>query len=118
MKIWQNIGMVPRRLCDIVTCDETWVYHRQTGLKSTNASWVTEGESPTTVARRNRSEPKTIFSKFFKSNDPVLIHDIDKDKTVDDNYYIENCLKPLVKEIRKQRKSSGAKGFKVIHDNA
>ncbi|CAF1572948.1 unnamed protein product, partial [Didymodactylos carnosus] len=28
------------RLCDIITGDETWIYHRQIGRKSTNASWI------------------------------------------------------------------------------
>ncbi|CAF1476432.1 unnamed protein product, partial [Didymodactylos carnosus] len=106
------------RLCDIITDDETWIYHRQIGHKSTNKSWVGESESPTTMVRRRRFEPKNLFSIFFKSNGPVLIHCVDKGKTVDHNYYIENCLKPVVKEIWKQRKSSGTNGIKLLHDNA
>ncbi|CAF4420278.1 unnamed protein product, partial [Rotaria sp. Silwood2] len=76
------------RLCDIITGDETWIYHRQIHHKSTNASWVGEDQSPTTIVRR------------------------------DHNYYIENCLKPVVKEIWKQRKSAGTKGIKLLQDNA
>ncbi|CAF4330992.1 unnamed protein product, partial [Rotaria sp. Silwood2] len=49
---------------------------------------------------------------------PVLIHCVDKGKTIDHNYYTENCLKPVVKEIREQRKSNGTKGIKLLHDNA
>ena len=82
---------------------------------STKASWVTEGESPTTVARRGRFEPKTLFSLLFKWNNPALIHAVDKDKTVDPNYYMENCLKHVVKEKGKQRKSSA---IKLLHNNA
>ena len=37
------------RLCDIITGDETWIYHRQIHRKSTNASWIGEDESPTTI---------------------------------------------------------------------
>ena len=66
----------------------------------------------------NRFEPKTLFSIFFKSNSPVPIHAVDKDKTVDHNYYIENCLKAVVKEIQKQRKSSSSTGIKLLQDNA
>jgi [histone H3]-lysine36 N-dimethyltransferase SETMAR len=106
------------RLCDIITGDETWIYHRQIHHKSKNASWVGEGESPTTVVRRSKFEPKNLFSIFFKSNGPVLIHCVDEGKTVDHNYYIENCLKPVVKEIWKQRKVAGTKGIKLLHDNA
>ncbi|CAF2977648.1 unnamed protein product [Rotaria sp. Silwood2] len=86
--------------------------------KSTNASWVGEDESPTTIVRRGKFEPKKLFSIFFKSNGPVLIHDVNEGKTIDHNYYIENCLKPVVKEIWKQRKSAGTKGIKLLQDNA
>ena len=106
------------RLCDIIAGDEIWVYHQQMGHKSINTSWLTEGESPTTVAHQSRFQLKTLFSTFFRLNDPILIHAVDKDKTVNHNYYIENCLKPVVKEIRKQRQSSGAKGIKLLQDNA
>ncbi|CAF0880875.1 unnamed protein product [Rotaria sordida] len=97
------------RLCDIKTGNETWIYHRQIHRKSTNASWVGEDESPTTIVRRGKFEPKNLFSVFFKSNSPVLIDAVDEGKTMDHNYYIENCLKPVVKEIWKQRKSAGTK---------
>ncbi|CAF4629919.1 unnamed protein product, partial [Rotaria socialis] len=40
------------------------------------------------------------------------------DETIDHDYYIENCLKPVVKEIRKQRKSNGTTGIKLLRDNA
>ncbi|CAF1032838.1 unnamed protein product, partial [Didymodactylos carnosus] len=69
---------------------------------STNASWVGEDESPTTIGRRGKFEPKTLFSIFFKSNGPVLIHAVD----------------PVRKEIWKQRKSAGTKGIKLLQDNA
>ena len=32
------------RLCDIITDDETWIYHRQIHRKSTNANWLGEDE--------------------------------------------------------------------------
>ena len=54
------------RLCDTSTDDKTWIYHRQMDHKSTNTRWVIEGKSPTTVARRGRFEPKTLFSIFFR----------------------------------------------------
>jgi [histone H3]-lysine36 N-dimethyltransferase SETMAR len=106
------------KLCDIITVDETWIYHRQVGRKSTNASWVSEGESPTTIVRRSKFEPKNLFCIIFKSDGPVRIHAVDKGETIDHNYYIENCLKPVVKEIWKQRKPNGTKGIKLLDDNA
>ena len=106
------------RLCDIITGDETWIYHRQIGRKLANASWVGEGELPATIVRRSKFEPKNLFCIFFKSNGPVLMHTVPKGKAIDHKYYTENCLKPVVQEIRRQRKSSGTKGIKLLQDNA
>ncbi|CAF3379437.1 unnamed protein product, partial [Rotaria sp. Silwood2] len=85
--------------------------------KSSNATWISGNELPRTVIRRNKSEPKSLFCLFFKSNGPILIHKVDKGKAIDHNYYIENCLKPVINEIRKQEKLSGTKGIKLLHDN-
>ncbi|CAF3140346.1 unnamed protein product, partial [Rotaria sp. Silwood2] len=105
------------RLSDIVTDDKRWIYHRQIGRKSSNATWISGNELPRTVIHRNKSEPKSLFCLFFKSNGPILIHKVDKGKAIDHNYYIENCLKPVINEIRKQEKLSGTKGIKLLHDN-
>ena len=53
------------------------------------------------VIRRSK---KLLNSVFFKSNGPLLIHCVDEGKTNDHNYYIENCLKSVVKEIWKERR--------------
>jgi len=105
------------RLDDIVTGDETWIYHRQNGRKSSNATWVAENEPPRTIVRRNRFEPRTLFCFFFNSSGPVLIHKVDKGNTIDHNYYIDNCLEPVINEIRRQTKSLHTKCIKLLHDN-
>ena len=106
------------RLCDIITGDESWIYHRKVGKKFSNSSWVAEGEKPLTLVRRSQFEPKTMISVFFKSTGPVLIHAVKKGSTIDNNYYIENCLKPLVGEMELQRPKTGVKNMKILHDNA
>ena len=58
-----------------------------------------KASKPITITCRGRFEPKTLFSIFYKSNGPILIHAIDKERTVYHDYYIQNCLKPVVKEI-------------------
>ena len=70
------------------------------------------------MVRRSKFDAKNFFSIFFKSNDPVLIHCVDEGKTRDYNCYIENCLKPVVNEICKQRRLAGTKGIKLLEDNA
>ncbi len=61
------------RLCDVVTGDESWIYWRHIGRKSSLASWVAEGEPPRTVVQRGRFEAKNLFCVFFKSTGVVQV---------------------------------------------
>jgi len=108
----------PGRLCDILTGDETWIYLKQLSRKSSNASWVSEGEEPRTIARRDRFEPKIMFSIFFRTSGPVLVHAVEKGKTIDNQYYIENCLGSALNAVCEQRKSKGTHNIRLLHDNA
>ncbi len=106
------------RLGNIITGDETWIYFRQIGRKASNACWIDEGQSPNTTVRRNRYEPKRLFSIFFKANGWIAIHALAKEGSLDRFYYIDNCLKLAVEELRRQRPKSGAKSLELLHDNA
>ena len=72
-----------------------------------HAVWVSRGDSPPTVVRQSRYASKTFFSIFFKSNGPLLIHHIERGQTIDHQYYINNCLRPLINEIKRQRPAYG-----------
>ena len=102
----------------MVTGDESWFYHRQSGRKSSNAAWVAKGDPPPTIVRRDRFAPKTSFSIFFKSTGPLLIHHVERGQTIDHRYYIDNCLQPLVDEIRQQRPSYGTDRIVLHQDKA
>ena len=106
------------RICDIITGDESWIYHMQIGRKHSNASWVAEGESPRTTVRRSQFEAKSMITVFFKSIGPVLIDCLDKGETIDHKYYIKYCLTPAIQEVWEQRPISGTTNFKILHDNA
>ena len=74
-------------------------------------------DPPPTVVRRSRFAPRTLFSIFFKSNGPVFIHRVERGETIDHHYYINNCLRPVVDEIKRQRPSYGTSRIKIHHDN-
>lgn len=105
------------RLCDVVTGDESWFDHTRIGRKSSNSAWVARGDPPPTVVRRSHFAPRTLFSIFFKSTGPVLIHYVERGVTIDHQYYIDYCLKPLINYIKRQRPSCGVQGIKLHHDN-
>lgn len=106
------------RLCDIITGDESWIYWRHLAKKASNKSWCAVGEHPRTVVKRDQFEPKSMISVFFKSTGVLHIDCLDKGETIDAQYYIQNCLKPVVMELKKQRPTSGTTNVKLLHDNA
>ncbi|CAF1154736.1 unnamed protein product [Adineta ricciae] len=92
-------------------------FHKQTGQKSSYAAWVAKGDASPTVPRRDRFDPRTLFSIFFKSTGPQLVHHVERGQTIDQEYYIDNCLQPLVEEIKQQRPSYGTNRILLHHDN-
>jgi len=106
------------RLCDIVTGDESWIYHRKLGNKQSNASWVEEGEAPSIVQRKGQYEAKSMVTIFFKSTGPLYIGLMNKGETIDADYYIKRSLSPMITALNKDRPKSGTDNVKILHDNA
>ena len=106
------------RLCDIVTGDESWFYHRKIKSKQESKAWVAKEESPPTEVRRQLFEEKTMFVIFFMTNGPLLIHQVPSRTSINAMYYRDECLKDLVKTLHKKRPSSVENHIKLHHDNA
>ena len=43
---------------------------------------------------------------------------LEKEKTINHELYIKECLKPIVKVLKNERPITGAKNIKFHHDNA
>jgi histone-lysine N-methyltransferase SETMAR len=56
------------RLCDVLTGDESWFYHKQIGRKSSNAAWTAVGGTPPTVVRRSRFFSKNLILYLFQND--------------------------------------------------
>jgi len=79
------------RMEQILTGDESILYHRKIQKRSECAAWKRQGESPGVIVKRSRYETKTMFVIFIRSTGPVLVHAVDRCVTIDDKYYIENA---------------------------
>lgn len=106
------------RLCDVITGDESWFFWKQIGRKQSNKCWIGEDESPKSIVRNDRFSSKTMVCIFFRTSGAEQVTYWEKGKTVDAESYIEDCLKPLVSNIRRQRKCTGTTNLKFHHDNA
>ena len=108
----------PRRLEEIVTGDETWIYHFQSDSKAKNKVWVSsEGDRPV-IARRFKTSNRMLYAIFFVSKGPVLQIPLPKGSSVTGKFYRESVLTQLVDFYQKRRPRTGVRGIKILHDNA
>ena len=102
----------PRRLKEIVTGDETWIYHFQPNSKAKNKVWVSsEGDRPV-IARRCKTSNCMLYAIFFDLKGPVLQIPVPKGSPVTGKFYRESVLTQLVDFYQKRS------GIKLLHDNA
>ena len=106
------------RLCDIITGDESWIYHRGIGSKESNKAWCSSDEGPPTAVRRSQYDEKNMFVIFFRTTGVEYIHMVERGDTISSAYYKKNCLEPLFNNIKQRRPKSGLHAIKMHHDNA
>ena len=108
----------PHRLEEIVTGDETWIYHFQPNSKAKNKVWVSsEGNRPV-IARRCKTSNRMLYAIFFDSKGPVLQIPVPKGSSVTGKFYRESVLTQLVDFYQKRRPRTGVRSIKLLHDNA
>ena len=110
----------PRHLEEIVTGDETWIYHFQPDSKAKNKVWVSsEGDRPV-IVRRCKTSNGMLYAIliFFDSNGPVLQIPVPKGGSVTGKFYRESVLTQLVDFYQKRRPRTSVSGIKLLHDNA
>ena len=108
----------PHHLEEIVTGDETWIYHFQPDSKAKNKVWVSsEGDRPV-IVHRCKTSNRMLYAIFFDSKGPVLQIPVPKGSSVTGKFYKESVLTQLVVFYQKRRTCTGVCGIKLFHDNA
>ena len=108
----------PRRLEEIITGDEPWIYHFQPDSKAKDKVWVSsEGDRPV-IARCCKTSNRMLYAIFFDSKGPVLQIPVLKGSSVTGKFYRESVLTQLVDFYQKRRPRTGVHGIKLLHDNA
>ena len=106
----------PRRLEEIVTDDETWIYHFQPDSKAKNKVWVSsEGDRPY-IAGRCKTSNGMLYAIFFDSKGPVLHIPVPKGSSVTGKFYRESVLTQLVDFYQKCRECTGVRSIKLLHN--
>ena len=83
----------PRCLEEIVTGDETWIYHFQPNSKAKNKVWVS---SEGVIARRCKTSNCMLYAIFFDLKGPVLQIPVPKGSSVTGKFYRESVLTQLL----------------------
>ena len=108
----------PRCLEEIVTGDETWIYHFQSDSKAKNKVWVSsEGDRPV-IVRRCKTSNRVLYAMFFDSKGPVLQIPVPKGSSVTGKFYRESVLTQLFDFYQKRRQRTSVHSIKLLHDNA
>ena len=108
----------PRRFEEIVTGDETWIYHFQPDSKAKNKLWVSSEGDRTVIASRCKTSYRMLYAIFFDSKGPVLQIPVPKGSFVSGKFCREIVLTQLVDFYQKRRPRTGVRGIKLLHDNA
>ena len=116
--IEKNDKCDPRRLEEIVTGDETWIYHFQPDSKAKNKVWVSsEGNRPS-IAGRCKTSNSMLYAIFFDSKVPVLQIPVPKGSSVTGKFYREVSLLNLLISIRNADHapvSAASNYFMIMH---
>ena len=108
----------PCRLEEIVTGDETWIYHFQPGSKAENKVWVSsEGNRPV-IARHCKTSNRMLYAIFFDLKGSVLQIPVPKGSSVTGKFYRESVLTQIVDFYKKRRPRTSVRGIKLHYDNA
>ena len=108
----------PRRLEEIVTGDETWIYHFQPDSKAKNKVWVSSESDRPVIACRSKISNRMLYAIFFDSKGAVLQIPVPKGSSVTGKFYRESVLTQLVDFYQKCRPRTSVCGIKLLHGNA
>ncbi|KAI6652449.1 Transposase [Oopsacas minuta] len=88
-----------RRLTEIITGDETWVYYSTPYSKYKKRSWVRGDEQPAKILRPDFRKPKIMHTIFFSGHGIVLQLPCESGKAVTATFFTEQVLPNLIENI-------------------
>ena len=108
----------PKRISDIVTGDETWIYLYGIPNKRSNMMWLTKDDPRPLVCKPGFQSRKRLFTIFFNHEGPVTVDILPEKSTMTGKYYCENVLPQVVSKVNESRPLTGTSRIMILHDNA
>lgn len=107
-----------KRVSEIVTGDETWIYTYDPETKQQSTVWVFGNEPPPTKVVRDKSVSKQMVAVFFRRQGPVAVVPVRERRTVNADWYTTVCLPTVFGELERERPKAGLRRIFLHHDNA
>ena len=107
-----------RRVWDIVTGDETWLYCFDPETKQQSSVWVFPDEDPPVKFKRSRSSSKQMVASFFTKTGHLITVPLEERKTVTSDWYVTNCLPKVMEAWCQRRPRTATRVMLLHHDNA
>ena len=108
----------PKRISDVVTGDETWIYFYGIPNKRSNMMWLTKDEPRPVVCKPGFQSRKRLFTIFFNHEHLVAVDVLPEKSTMTGRYYKENVLPQVVSKLNESRPMTGTSRIMILHDNA
>lgn len=107
-----------RRIFDIVTGDESWIYQYDPETKRQSTVWVFPDDAPPVKVKRGRSVGKKMVASFFSASGHVVTVPLENQATVTAKWYVTICLPKLFSTLQERRPKTGLRGLLLHQDNA
>lgn len=107
-----------KRLIELVTSDETWIYHYEPESPSSAKEWVPKDHPPPVIVRREQSCRKLMYAFFVDLNGLVATVKLERGTRVNAEWYTKVCLEEFKKVVEERRPITGLRGIKLHIDNA
>lgn len=107
-----------KRIFDIVTGDETWVYNYDPETKRQSSIWCFADDDSPQKAVRSRSSAKTMVAAFFSRSGHLVTVPLQQHHTVTAQWYVNECVPQVLEAWCSRRPKTGVRGLLWHHDNA
>jgi len=104
-------------LSQLVTMDETWLYHYDPETKQQSMEWRNSGSHRPKNIRVQKYAEKVLASIFWDQDGILLIDYLPKGHTINAEYY-SSLLVQLKGILKEKRRGKFTKGVLFSHDNA
>ncbi|XP_053411309.1 histone-lysine N-methyltransferase SETMAR-like [Nycticebus coucang] len=111
-------GGKSRRISDIITGDETWIYQFDPENKCQSTMWIFfPDENPPTKVKRPRSVGRKMVATFFSKSGHIATVPLEEQRTFTAQWYTTVCLPKVFRKLQEWRPTTGLRGTILHHDN-